>query len=171
MAERKTFVIENAELFRLNFRGEESEYNEKGKRNFNVFIPTEEMAEAMLAEGWKVFRTKPTDEDENGRPAIAVKVRFDPIPPQIVVKTSKARTFYTEEMVDTLDYARMAQVDIVANAYNWTNKRGEKGTSAYLKTMRILLEEDVLQQKYADDFAPLISMETVPEVDAEFEQF
>lgn len=171
MAERKTFVIEDAELFKLNFRGEESEYNEKGKRNFCVFIPTEEVAEAMLADGWKVFRTKPQEGEEIGRPAIQVKVKFEPIAPQIVVKTSKARTFYTEKMVETLDYARMKRVDIVANAYNWSNKRGESGTSAYLKTMRVLLDEDVLQEKYADDFAPVISMETVPDVDAEFEVF
>lgn len=153
MANKLMFTIENALLFKKNFSGEEGMYNAKGRRNFCVVIPDTEMANKLRADGWKVFDLRPQEEGEEPTPAMQITVRFDPIPPQIVVVTSKARTFYSEDMVGSLDWASFAQVDIVVQEYNW-NVNGKTGKSAYLKTMRAVLDEDFLQQKYADDFAP-----------------
>lgn len=153
MPEPKTFMVEDAQLIFKNFAGKEDKYNRAGDRNFSVILSTD-VAEQMEKDGWNVKWLKPREPEDEPTPYISVAVNFKNRPPRIFMLTSTARTPVSEEMVETLDYADIAMVDLIARGYEWdvNNKRGIK---AYLQSMFVTIEEDALEQKYggllADD--------------------
>jgi hypothetical protein len=61
--------------------------------------------------------------------------------------TSAGRTPISEEMVETLDYADISLVDLIARGYEW-DVNGKKGIKAYLQSMFVTIQEDPLEQKY-----------------------
>lgn len=153
MAEKKTFMIEGAELLFRNFQGRATDYKPAGNREFSVVIPSEEHAEILMNDGWNVKRLRPQEGEEVGRPFISVSVRFDILPPFIMLITSKARLTVGEDTVETLDWVNIANCDLIAREYNWTV--GEKsGMKAYLQSMYITVDEDFLALKYAVDPFP-----------------
>jgi hypothetical protein len=143
----KTFMVENAEIFYLNFSGIEKQYNSEGDRNF-LCVLDEDAAVKMAQDGWAVKFPETSDEEPGKRPFIKIKVGYKIRPPKIVMITTTARTDLTEDTVGVLDWANIQHVDLIAQSYNWTY--GSKtGVSAYLKTMFITVEEDELERKYA----------------------
>lgn len=147
MAEPKTFMVEDAQLIFKNFAGKEDKYNRQGDRNFGVILSTD-VAQQMEKDGWNIKWLKSREPDEEPTPYISVAVNFKNRPPRIFMLTSTSRTPVTEDMVETLDYADIAMVDLIARGYEWdvNNKRGIK---AYLQSMFVTIEEDALEQKYA----------------------
>lgn len=81
-------------------------------------------------------------------PYVPVSVRFDVLPPRIVMLTSVARTNVDENMVEVLDWANIENADIIVRAYEW-EVNGKKGLKAYLKSLFVTIEEDYLERKYA----------------------
>jgi hypothetical protein len=150
MGKPDTVTIEGARLIFRNFAGKEQKFNPEGSRNFCVILP-DDVAEAMLEDGWNVNYLKPREEGDAPTPYLQVAVRFDQRPPKIVMITSRARVHVDEDMVETLDWADIANVDMVLNPYSWSNNMGESGVKAYLKTMFVTIEEDELERKYALD--------------------
>lgn len=163
-----TVVIENARIIFRNFQGKESEFNREGDRNFGVILP-EELAIPMEQDGWNVKRLKPNEEEkeagiEFGPWWLQVKVGYRGGPPKIVTITSRGKTAITEDTVETLDWVEIATagppqknedppegsplVDIIIRPYHY-DVSGRKGISAYLKTMFLTINEDPLEQKYA----------------------
>lgn len=153
--EPSKFTIENAQIIFRNFSGKESQYNKAGDRNFCVVL-TDDVAAELANDGWNIKTLNPREvegeEAEPGTPYIQVKVNFKNRPPKIVLITNEGRTRtpVTEDMVDTLDWADMRTVDLIANGYDW-EVGGKTGTKAYLKTMFVTLDEDELERKYAMD--------------------
>lgn len=150
MAEGKEFTVEGARIIFRNFSGEEGQYNRAGDRNFAVILDPE-IAEQMAADGWNVKFLKPRDEEEEETPTpyIQVAVSYKNRPPKIVQITSSGRTHINEDLVDTLDWAEIQNVDLIARGYEW-NVNGMTGVKAYLKTMFVTIEEDALERKYAE---------------------
>lgn len=144
----KTFMIEGADLIFRNFSGKEGQYNREGDRNFAVVIPDEKTAQDLLADGWNVKYLNPREEGDNPTPYVPVSVRFDILPPRIVMITSLARTNVTESMVEVLDWANIENADIIVRAYEW-EVNGKTGLKAYLKSLYLTIEEDYLERKYA----------------------
>lgn len=148
MAERKTFTVENARLIFRNFGGRETMYNRRGDRNFAVELE-ENAAQQMFADGWNVKWPKPGEEEEITRaPYIPIALRFDILPPKIIVITSTARTQLKEESVEMLDSADILVADLKCNGSEW-EVNGKTGIKAYLKSMYVTLDEDELDRKYA----------------------
>ena len=151
MADGKEFTVEGARIIFRNFSGEEGQYNRAGDRNFAVVLDPE-VAGAMEQDGWNVKTLKPRNEEEEETPVpyIQVAVSYKNRPPKIVQLTNggQTRTHINEELVDTLDWAEIQNVDLIARGYDW-NVNGLTGTKAYLKTMFITIEEDALERKYA----------------------
>lgn len=155
MADKKPpLTFEDAHIFFRNFAGREQMYNAEGNRNFCVSIPDEKLAQQMIKDGWNVKQKEVTDEGEQLPPYIQVTVRFDILPPTIVMITSKARTMLDETTVDTLDWAEIETVDLNVNARIWTTDDGRSRIKAYLKSMYVTIAEDDLAKKYAIDLNP-----------------
>jgi hypothetical protein len=102
----------------------------------------------MLEDGWNVKRLRPREEDEPGDLSIKVTVSYKGKPPRLVMITSRGRTALDEETAGMLDFAEFETVDVILNPYNW-EVQGKSGTTAYLKTIFVVLREDELEKKYA----------------------
>lgn len=157
MAHGPTVTMENVRMIFRNFKGDEGPYNRKGDRNFCVCLD-DNVADAMLADGWNIKRLKPreTDEgdDQREQAYLMVSVGYKGRPPNVVVITSRGRTHLGEDEIEMLDYADIMVCDLIVNPSYW-NVNGKSGVKAYLKSLFVTIQEDELDLKYADiDQAP-----------------
>lgn len=148
MRDTGTVLLENVQIVSRNFAGKEGKYNDPGDRNFLVLLEPY-VAQAMLDDGWNV-KLFPANEETGERQAyLPVKVHFGVRPPRINMVSSRGRTPIHESDVEILDWVDIRTVDLVLRPHNWTI--GEKtGKKAYLQTMYITIEDDLLDNKYRD---------------------
>ena len=138
--------IENAKLIFKNFSGEESKFNRKGNRNFCVILDPD-VAEDLAEDGWNIKYLRPRDEGEEKTPYLQVSVVFGKIPPKVTMIAGRTKTLLDEDTIGTLDFADIANVDLIIRPYNW-EVNGKEGVKAYLKTMYVEIEQDIFAGKY-----------------------
>lgn len=138
--------IDDARITHKNFRGEGSAYNEKGKRNFSLIIPTQEMADALIAEGWRVKQRPPREEGEEPFRYLPVKVQFNDFGPAVWLTSGDADHKLGEDEVHRLDRVAIAKCDMDIRPYDWSRPDGSSGRSAYLQSIHVV-------QKVMDRFA------------------
>lgn len=144
--------IEGARLIFRNFKGEASDYNAKGNRNFGVLLD-DDLAKDLKDDGWNVKHLKPRDDDPDryAQPWLSVKVKFGKIPPIAVLINSRGRKNLTEDTIEQLDWTSIENCDLVIRPYNYPETNGRPaGVSAYLKAIYVTIQEDEFAGKYAD---------------------
>lgn len=139
-------VVENARLIFKNFAGEESKFNRAGNRNFCVILDGDS-AEDLRQMGWNVKALRPREDEDEPTYYLQVTVAFGNFPPKVVMISGKTKTVLDEESIDTLDYAEIANVDLIIRPYHW-EVNSKEGIKAYLKTMYVTIEQDVFAGKY-----------------------
>lgn len=146
--ERKQTTLEDVVLIFKNFAGAEGQYNTAGDRNFAVLLDPDTAAQ-LATDGWNVRTLEAKEEGEDDAFYLPVTASYKNQPPRIVMITSRGKENIGEDLVDVLDYAQMATVDLICNGYDWS-VNGKSGTKAYLKSMFVTIEEDFLERKYAN---------------------
>ena len=146
--------MENARLIFRNFEGREEKYNRKGDRNFGLIIEDPEVAQQLAEDSWNIKELTPKNNDDyDDTPEVIhwlpVTVRFDNIPPKVMLITRRKKTRLNEDNINTVDYANIAKVDLTVTPYDW-EVNGKTGTKAYLQTAYITINEDEFADKYAD---------------------
>jgi hypothetical protein len=146
--------IENARLIFKNFKGEKSQYNRAGDRNFGVILDYQ-TALKLQEDGWNVKIRPLKDGEDEPFCTMQVAVSFANIPPVITMIKRKGSVLLTEDTVDCLDFAEIKMVDLTIRPYNWTIQEGTKeeksGVKAYLKEMFVTIEESAFADKYNTD--------------------
>ena len=140
-------TIEGARLAFRNFSGKEGKFNPPGKRNFCVLLD-ENLAQSLQRYGWNVRWLNPREEGDRPQGYIQVSVVFENMPPKIVLISSRGKTVLTEEEVNILDWAEIANVDLVIRPYNW-EVNGKTGVKAYCKALYVTIVTDILEEKYS----------------------
>ena len=146
--------MENAHLIFKNFEGREEKYNRKGDRNFGLIIEDPEVAQQLVEDGWNIKELTPKNNDDyDDTPEVIywlpVTVRFDNVPPKVMLVTRRKKTRLNEDNINTVDYVNIAKVDLTVTPYDW-EVNGKSGTKAYLQTMYVTINEDEFADKYAD---------------------
>lgn len=148
MAKRSTVVLEDVQLIFRNFSGSPTPYAKKGgDRTFAVLLD-DDVAEAMVNDGWNVKRLRPRDEGDIGQAYINVSVRYGVRNPRVVMLTDWGQTELVEDTIDTLDWADILSADLVIRPYEW-EVDGRNGVKAYLQSLFVRIDEDPLARKYA----------------------
>lgn len=150
--------IENARIIFRNFRGQASQYNREGQRNFCVVLDDPGLVEKLTEDGWNVRIRTPREEGEKALSYLQVAVSFQNIPPRIFQITNKRKQELTEDTVSNLDFAEILSADLIIRPYSWVIQEGTKnerrGVKAYLKTAYITIDEDEFAGKYAEEEYP-----------------
>jgi hypothetical protein len=145
--------IDDARIIYRNFRGEGGKYNHEGDRNFAVIIPSEDMAEALAAEGWNVKIKPPRDDGDDPFMYLSVKVRFNDRGPHIYLRSGNASQKLDEENVGMLDRADISSVSMDIRPYDW-EVNGGSGRAAYLLSMEAIQNIDRFAARYAEEESP-----------------
>ena len=82
-APRGILQIDEARIIYRNFSGAPSKFNREGDRNFAVVINSQDVADALIEEGWNVKIKPPRDEGDVPFMYLPVKVKFSEIVPSL----------------------------------------------------------------------------------------
>ena len=133
-------------VWRTNFSGTVSEYNQQGYRKFNIEIP-EELATEMIEEGWNVKPKARTKDSDEIMYILECRVRFDKIPPEVFMLVDGKKVKLTENNIHRLDGMQTGKVDVLLNPSYWNNC-GRSGYTAYVKKMMIEVIQDDFDKDY-----------------------
>ena len=149
-APRGIVQIDNARICFRNFTGRADKYNREGDRNFAVIIDDQEVADALITEGWNVKIKPPREEGDDPFMYLTVKVKFNDRGPNVYLKTGRATNRLDEESVSVLDNVDILGVDLDIRPYDW-EVSGKTGRSAYLQSICVTQDSDRFASRFSDD--------------------
>ena len=132
-----------------NFRGEKRQYNDAGKRNFNLGLrlPVEAL-DNLAALGLNIKELAANEEygDEPLR-FVKVNVNFEgKVPPNLYLVAGNNMKELTQNELGLLDGARFTNVDLVLRTYH----RDVTSCTLYLQKGYFTIEQDPISAKYAN---------------------
>ena len=152
-APRGILQIDDARIIYRNFSGAGSKFNREGDRNFAVVIPEQEMADALIAEGWNVKIKPPRDEDDVPFMYLPVKIKFNDRGPNCYLATGTRMNRLDEESICCLDDVDILSVDMDIRPYDW-DVNGKIGRTAYLASIKVTQEVDRFASRFAEEEHP-----------------
>lgn len=141
IAPRGILQIDGARIVYRNFSGVGSKFNREGDRNFSIVIPDQEMANALIEEGWNVKIRAPREENEEPFIHLPVKIKFNDRGPNVYLQSGNSRVKLDEESISCLDNVDIINVDLDIRPYDW-EVNGKTGRTAYLHSMCVTQEVD-----------------------------
>lgn len=139
--------IDDARIIFRNFSGAPSKFNREGDRNFAVIIPEQEIADALIAEGWNVKIKPPREDGDTPFMYLPVKIKFNDRGPRVYLKSGSNIIRLDEESVSCLDHVDIISVDLDIRPYDW-NVNGMEGRTAYLQSIQVTQEIDRFYDQY-----------------------
>ena len=139
--------IDDARIIFRNFSGAPSKFNREGDRNFAVIIPEQEIADALIAEGWNVKIKPPREDGDTPFMYLPVKIKFNDRGPRVYLKSGSNIIRLDEESVSCLDNVDIISVDLDIRPYDW-NVNGMEGRTAYLQSIQVTQEIDRFYDQY-----------------------
>lgn len=152
-APRGILQIDDARIVYRNFSGAGSKFNREGDRNFAVVIPDQEMADALIAEGWNVKIKPPRDEDDTPFMYLPVKIKFNDRGPNCYLATGNRMNRLDEESICCLDDVDILSVDMDIRPHDW-DVNGKIGRTAYLASIKVTQEVDRFASRFAEEEHP-----------------
>lgn len=139
--------IDDARIIFRNFSGAPSKFNREGDRNFAVIIPEQEIADALIAEGWNVKIKPPREDGDTPFMYLPVKIKFNDRGPRVYLKSGSNIIRLDEESISCLDSVDIISVDLDIRPYDW-NVNGMEGRTAYLQSIQVTQEVDRFYDQY-----------------------
>lgn len=150
--------IDNARIIYRNFSGAGSKFNREGDRNFSVLIDDQDIADALIKEGWNVKIKPPREEGEAPFIHLPVKVKYTGYGPVAYLKTGDRVNKLDEDGIFCLDDIEIESADLDIRPYDW-EFNGKQGRTAYLQSIHVTQRIDRFAARYqepslADDETP-----------------
>lgn len=123
--------VNNARIIYRNFAGRKDKFNNEGDRNFALLIPSEDVADMLINEGFNVKIKPPRDEDDSPFMYLPVKVSYKFRGPSAYLQGVN-QTELNEDTIGILDNVDYTHCDMDIVPYDWNNN-GRTGRSAYLQ--------------------------------------
>lgn len=150
---RGILQIDDARIVYRNFSGRPSQFNREGDRNFSLVIPNEEIADALVAEGWNVKIKPSRDDQEMAFMTLPIKIKFNERGPKVYLKSDKNQIKLNEDTVSCLDNIDISSVDLDVRPYDW-EVSGKTGRTAYLQAIYVTQEVDRFEERFASEEFP-----------------
>ena len=139
--------IDDARIIFRNFSGAPSKFNREGDRNFAVIIPEQEIADALIADGWNVKIKPPREDGDTPFMYLPVKIKFNDRGPRVYLKSGSNIIRLDEESISCLDNVDIISVDLDIRPYDW-NVNGMEGRTAYLQSIQVTQGVDRFYDQY-----------------------
>lgn len=152
-APRGIVQIDDARIIYRNFSGVGSQYNREGDRNFSIVIPDQDIADALVEQGWNVKVRPPREEGDTPFMHLPVKVKFNDRGPNVYLKSGRAMNKLDESSVGMIDNIDIVSVDLDIRPYDW-DVNGKQGRTAYLHSMQVTQNVDRFMDRFAEEEAP-----------------
>ena len=157
-APRGILQIDDARIIYRNFAGAASKFNRDGDRNFSIVIPDQEMADALVNEGWNVKIKAPREDGDVPFMTLPVKVKFNDRGPNVYLQTGNRMNRLDEDSIACLDQIDIVSVDLDVRPYDWGLYEGTKdekrGRSAYLQSIKVVQDVDRFASRFAEEEYP-----------------
>lgn len=153
-APRGILQIDDANIIYRNFSGAPSKFNREGDRNFALRIFDQEVADALVAEGWNVKIKPPREDGDEPFMYLPVKIKFNERGPNVYLISGRARTRLSEDTIGCLDDMDILNVNLDIRPYDW-EVSGKNGRTAYLQSIEITQEVDRFAERYAEEEYPV----------------
>lgn len=149
-APRGILQIDDAILIHKNFAGRADKYNREGDRNFSIIIDDQDIADALIEQGWNVKIKPARDEDDIPFMFLPVKIKFTDRGPNIYLITGTRKNELDEESIACLDDIDIESVDLDIRPYDW-EVNGKTGRTAYLQGIHVVQKIDRFAARYEEE--------------------
>lgn len=149
-APRGILNIDEAAIIYRNFAGRGDKFNREGDRNFALIIPTKELADRLINDGWNVKIKPPRDDQETPFMYLPVKIKFNDRGPNCYLVTAGRANRLDEESIGILDDVDILNVNLDIRPYDW-EVNGKIGRTAYLQGIEVTQRVDRFAARYAEE--------------------